>query len=253
MCFFTASTRVANFADPRVVSSLPLYFVPAVGIGDYGDDDDDSMTMGPIDFLFVANYIVNFEFLLDEVPELLSLPRACVVYGCKEGSEEAWRQACTTLDGSCSVDFLCRNPSDPPRSGSNPLAQRIPYGVHHTKMFLVGYSSGMLRVVVHTANLRFSDVHHKAQVCSPLRRCPLFLTGILLTHVRVLKRHNDGRALTCKISPERAKRIKMPPPPPQPPPVNLKKIWSITWNPTATIKSLRGAATIHREQLPLLP
>ena len=119
--------------------------------------------MGPIDFIFVTSYIVNFEFLLDEVPELLSLPRACVVYGSKEGTEDSWRQACTTLDGTCSVDFLCRSPSDPPHSATNPLPHRIPYGVHHTKMFLVGYATGALRVVIHTANLRFSDIHHKAQ------------------------------------------------------------------------------------------
>jgi hypothetical protein len=130
-------------------------------MGDYGDD---STSMGPIDFIFISNYIVNFEFLLDEIPELLSLPRACVIYGAKEGSENAWRQASTSADGSCSVDFVCRNPSDPPKSATNPLSQRIPYGVHHSKLFLVGYLSGILRVVIHTANLRYSDVINKAQV-----------------------------------------------------------------------------------------
>lgn len=123
-----------------------------LGIGEYA-----------INFLFVGNYIINFEFLLDEIPELLSLPKTCVIYGSKEGSESAWRQACTTLDGNCSVDFICRNPSDPPKSATNPLPQRIPYGTHHTKLFLVGYGSGSLRVVIHTANLRFSDINHKAQ------------------------------------------------------------------------------------------
>ncbi|CAB9527498.1 Tyrosyl-DNA phosphodiesterase 1 [Seminavis robusta] len=131
-----------------------------LGMGDYSDD---SMSMGPIDFIFISNYIVNFEFLLDEVPELLSLPRACVVYGAKEGSENAWRQASTSADGSCSVDFVCRNPADPPATATNPLAHKIPYGVHHSKFFLVGFSSGLLRVVIHTANLRHSDVNNKAQ------------------------------------------------------------------------------------------
>jgi len=130
------------------------------GIGEY---NDSSAGMGPIDFIFVSTYLLNFEFLLDEVPELLSLPRACVVYGAKEGTEDAWRQACTTLEGQCSVDFLCRDPSAPKKSANNPLKNTIPYGVHHTKMFLVGYASGTLRVVIHTANLRFADIHHKAQ------------------------------------------------------------------------------------------
>lgn len=133
----------------------------ATGIGEYSDSS--SAMMGPIDFIFVTSYLLNFEFLLDEVPELLSLPRACVVYGTKEGTEDAWRQACTTLDGTCSVDFLCRNPSDPKQSPTNPLEHKIPYGVHHTKMFLVGYATGALRVVIHTANLRFGDINHKAQ------------------------------------------------------------------------------------------
>lgn len=141
-----------------------------LGIGDYSYRDDSS-SMGNIDFLFISNYIINFEFLLDECPEVLSLPRAVCVYGAKEGTEDAWRQACTTLDGQCSVDFLCRAPSDPPKGPTNPLAQRIPYGVHHSKIFLVGYSSGLLRVVIHTANLRFSDVHHKAQVRVETSHC----------------------------------------------------------------------------------
>jgi Tyrosyl-DNA phosphodiesterase len=149
----------------RGVSALTQYFtdspVSALGMGDYGDD---STSMGSIDYIFITSYIVNFEFLLDEIPELLSLPRACVIYGAKEGSENAWRQASTSVDGTCSVDFICRNPSDPPKSVTNPLAQRIPFGVHHSKLFLVGFSSGILRVVIHTANLRYSDVNNKAQV-----------------------------------------------------------------------------------------
>ena len=95
--------------------------------------------------------------------QLLSVPRVAVIYGSKETSEEAWRQACTALDGTCTVDFVCRNPSDPPHSANNPLSTRIPYGVHHSKIFLVGYSTGGLRVIIHTANLRYSDIHHKAQ------------------------------------------------------------------------------------------
>ena len=156
-----ASFCTVLFDAPLLTNNAKLMHVNATGIGEYSDSS--SATMGPIDFIFVTSYLLNFEFLLDEVPELLSLPRACVVYGAKEGTEDAWRQACTTLDGTCSVDFLCRNPSDPRQSPTNPLEHKIPYGVHHTKMFLVGYATGALRVVIHTANLRFSDIHHKAQ------------------------------------------------------------------------------------------
>jgi tyrosyl-DNA phosphodiesterase-1 len=67
------------------------------------------------------------------------------------------------MDGSCSVDFVCRNPSETPKSAANPLSQKIPFGVHHSKIFFVGYSTGALRVIIHTANLRYSDIHQKAQ------------------------------------------------------------------------------------------
>ena len=39
----------------------------------------------------------------------------------------------------------------------------MPYGVHHTKMFLIGFSDRTLRVIIHTANLRMCDIHLKAQ------------------------------------------------------------------------------------------
>jgi tyrosyl-DNA phosphodiesterase-1 len=37
------------------------------------------------------------------------------------------------------------------------------WGCHHTKLFLVGYKSGRLRVIVHTANMCFNDIHLKCQ------------------------------------------------------------------------------------------
>ena len=163
LCLFALRCDAIRSSSNHVYLTYQLPGCP-LGMGDYGDD---FTSMGPIDFMFISNYIVNFEFLLDEIPELLSLPRACIIYGAKEGSENAWRQASTSADGACTVDFVCRNPSDPPASAANPFSQRIPFGVHHSKLFLVGYNSGLLRVVVHTANLRYSDVNNKAQVrCS---------------------------------------------------------------------------------------
>ena len=41
--------------------------------------------------------------------------------------------------------------------------RQIPYGVHHTKLFLVAFSDGTLRVVIHTANLIRDDIHLKTQ------------------------------------------------------------------------------------------
>jgi hypothetical protein len=61
------------------------------------------------------------------------------------------------------VDFVIRRPSDPANSRYNPLPHRIPFGVHHSKLFLVGFAHGVLRVIIHTANLRYNDIHIKTQ------------------------------------------------------------------------------------------
>ena len=122
----------------------------------------------PIDFLVLSNFIVDFDFLLDEIPELVSIPRVLVVYGHKDNSEGPWRQCCTNNnadgdDGTCSVEFVCRDPSQPAKTSSNPLRVQMPWGCHHTKLFLVGFRSGRLRVIVHTANMRHQDIHLKTQ------------------------------------------------------------------------------------------
>ncbi|KAL7466338.1 hypothetical protein ACHAXS_006654 [Conticribra weissflogii] len=70
-----------------------------------------------------------------------------------------------------SVEFIPLIPSDPPRSKTNPLSLKFPYGVHHTKMFLMGYEDHFnkisrkqcIRVVVHTANLLPCDTNFKIQ------------------------------------------------------------------------------------------
>lgn len=44
-----------------------------------------------------------------------------------------------------------------------PLDCQVEYsGVHHTKMFLIGYENG-IRVIIHTANLCENDIHDKTQ------------------------------------------------------------------------------------------
>jgi hypothetical protein len=118
----------------------------------------------PIDFLVISNFIVDFDFLLEEIPELVSIPRVLVVYGHKDNSEEPWRRCSTNnADGTSSVDFVCRDPSQAAKTSSNPLRVQMPWGCHHTKLFLVGFRSGRLRVIVHTANMRNEDIHLKTQ------------------------------------------------------------------------------------------
>lgn len=111
----------------------------------------------PIQWLVVANYIVDFGFVLQEVPELLSIPNVVVFYG--TGSDPSgWQQVAQPNK----VDFICLSPRGAPRTANNPLKYKFRAGTHHTKMFLVGRKESV-RVVVHTANLTHCDVHLKAQ------------------------------------------------------------------------------------------
>lgn len=117
---------------------------------------DGNRPHGSIDWLVICNYLIDFDFLLDEIPELISTCPVLVFYGHADTPWSAWKEA------SPNSDFIRLDPSDAP-GANNPLTLRLPYGVHHSKMFLVGFSDGTLRVVIHTANLRPSDIHLKAQ------------------------------------------------------------------------------------------
>ncbi|VEU44282.1 unnamed protein product [Pseudo-nitzschia multistriata] len=117
-----------------------------------------------IDWIFITTYILDVDYLLHELPELLDIPLVVIVYQYKDFSsrEEAWiREVSSKKEHNLAL--VERNPRDPPRTESNPLKVRMPYGCHHTKMTLVGYSSGRLRVHIHTSNLRQGDVHDKCQ------------------------------------------------------------------------------------------
>jgi len=116
-----------------------------------------------IDCIFIATYILDVDYLLKELPELLGVPIVVIVYQYKDDSlrEASWIAGATRRGWF--VEFLPRNPRAEPRTATNPLSARMDYGCHHTKMTLVGYSSGRLRVHVHTSNLRREDVHDKCQ------------------------------------------------------------------------------------------
>jgi tyrosyl-DNA phosphodiesterase-1 len=120
------------------------------------DSNSSASTARHIEWLVISNFMINFEYLLDEIPELLSIPKVVVFYGTADTSEP-WKAACGDA-----VDFVQLNPSDP-LGQSNPTGQRIPYGVHHSKFFLVGYSDSTVRVIIHTANLLYGDIRMNAQ------------------------------------------------------------------------------------------
>jgi tyrosyl-DNA phosphodiesterase-1 len=125
------------------------------------DEGPEEIKCG-IDWLVIFNYVVDFNYLLSSIPELVSIPKTIVFYG--DGSDpHMWREACTLPSGKCTVEFCQLKPSDPAGSPTNPLKIRVPWGVHHTKMFLVGLANGSLRVIIMTANLLHNDVSLKTQ------------------------------------------------------------------------------------------
>lgn len=122
----------------------------------------DGVEQRPMQWLVACNYLVDFDFIMDLVPELLSCPLTVFFYGSGHSSPEPWKRACTQPNGTCSAHFVKLKPSDDPQSATNPLRYKFRYGVHHTKMFLIGYLDG-IRVVIFTGNLVPGDTHYKAQ------------------------------------------------------------------------------------------
>lgn len=78
-----------------------------------------------IKWIVGCNYLVNFDYLMETIPELLSCPRTVFFYGHAETSPESWQRACIRADGTSTADFVRLVPSDPPRTSTNPL----PYSV----------------------------------------------------------------------------------------------------------------------------
>jgi tyrosyl-DNA phosphodiesterase 1 len=135
-----------------------------------GDGSDD---IG-IDFVLVATYILDVNCLFAELPELAFVPNIIIIYEYKDpdpdGVEEHWTEIARRKNRT--LLFVQRSPKAEPRTKfnknnnhqtANPLTCLMEYGCHHTKMFLVKYRSGRLRVNIHTSNLRSQDIHLKCQ------------------------------------------------------------------------------------------
>jgi len=134
-----------------------------------------------IQWLVISNFLIDFRYIYEKIPDIVQIPRVVVFYGSffagydniqyrqiQELIMNNWKAA-AELRGN-TVDFVRLVPSDPPKSKTNPLPQKISFGCHHTKMFLTGFDDevtgggdrqSMIRVVVHTANLGCSDVEQQ--------------------------------------------------------------------------------------------
>jgi tyrosyl-DNA phosphodiesterase 1 len=126
-----------------------------------------------IDFMLIATYILDVDCLYSELPEVAYVPTVIVIYEHKDpsrdGSERVWKNRAEKQGHT--LLFVQRTPKDMPRTkfnknkheSANPTRFLFEYGCHHTKMFLVKYASGRLRVNIHTSNLRQEDIHLKCQ------------------------------------------------------------------------------------------
>mmetsp|Transcript_1424 Transcript_1424/g.3377 ORF Transcript_1424/g.3377 Transcript_1424/m.3377 type:complete len:522 (-) Transcript_1424:338-1903(-) len=138
--------------------------------GCFVNDDKDGNSLGNRAFhwLVITSFLLDVEYLFEELPEIIKYQKVIVYYGSVEGnSMQAMRQWEQVLGNSGkTVEFIRLVPSDPPYSATNPLPFKLPYGVHHSKFFLSGYEEEgkhMCRIGIHSANLRRSDIERKTQ------------------------------------------------------------------------------------------
>lgn len=154
----TSATPIKIFTSELPEPSLPISPHVKVHcrslrelIGLEGSEQNQSS----IQWMVMFNYLIEFEHLIDTIPELISIPNMAVFYG--HGEPHLWKQM------NPGIHFQQLIPSDPPNPTTNPLSFKVPWGVHHTKMFLIGFADGTLRVIIHTSNLLEGDVSLKTQ------------------------------------------------------------------------------------------
>jgi hypothetical protein len=85
-------------------------------------DSTNSMAKGPIECIVIVNYIIDFDFLLDEIPELVSIPK--VVFFFQVGDPTPYK------NNMPNAEFYRLDPSREPSSALNPLRHKFPYGTH---------------------------------------------------------------------------------------------------------------------------
>ena len=126
-----------------------------------------------LEFMIVSNFVINTEFLLQEIPELISIPKLLVFYEHNESARD------NEWPGD-NAEFRQISPKDEPtkphnantnanaNTTTNPTKYQHRFGSHHTKLFIVGLRDVItgrkyMRVIVHTANLRYDDLYRKCQ------------------------------------------------------------------------------------------
>ena len=102
---------------------------------------------GAIQWALVSNFMIDMAWLASACPHLFFADQLIIVHGQKDNAP--FLQSLERL-GMAEEEYCVVSPDVPP------------YGTYHSKAFFLKYPTGM-RVIIHTANLVYSDVNNKSQ------------------------------------------------------------------------------------------
>jgi len=117
---------------------------------------------GSVRAALVSNYMIDAPWFAQEFPDLVSSEELIVCHGLggagmRPEAEALWgelrRARLRHGLGSGGRGRLVVHAPDLP----------IPYGTHHSKFFVLVYTDGRLRLIIHSANLLHGDCTHKTQ------------------------------------------------------------------------------------------
>lgn len=140
-----------NSHDEAPLRLLRVRGVPAwANEGLLGSTLGDFVTAHPvaIQWALVSNYMIDLRWLLSACPALVTVPKVVIVHG--ESGARALAIHHDISTAGMQGRALTHRPPLPP------------YGTHHSKAFLLRYSTG-LRVIICTANFLYCDCNNKSQ------------------------------------------------------------------------------------------
>jgi hypothetical protein len=159
-----APTNQHNLVDAplhllRVRAGIPAW----ANEGFLGFNLQDAIAPG-FTWALIANFYVDFPWLLSAAPALLGADRLVLVHGHGHG-DQGYRIL---------QEIEMAGIADKTVTHCPPLPE---YGTHHTKAFLLRYPRG-LRVIIHTANALYQDFNNKSQGAFIQVRCRWLFYGV---------------------------------------------------------------------------
>lgn len=150
--------RVGNTEKRKIEASsldfeFPVKLLKTRGIPEWANEmkplgfDLTEACSGAIQWALVSNFMIDMAWLASACPHLFFADHLIIVHGQKDNAP--FLQSLERL-GMDAEQYCVVSPDVPP------------YGTYHSKAFFLLYPTGM-RVIIHTANLLYSDVNNKSQ------------------------------------------------------------------------------------------